>query len=421
MIFMSRYLLIIVSVMMMALYIPQITELALGERSLKTHLFYSPVSEKFIWRDKAENPDQTMEEKHHAQFSLMDEDGKKYTRQEFEKQLPFIYYKNMELWGLLPLKLHGQEFDKETIRRERRVIELTPTQIITNAPADEIYPLMESQPDVARLVFPEERFRIGERMEFVNADTNSVDENMSQEYTKALAQAGFVFPGRFAGGKSTILKPFDEGVFLGDAEGTIYHVKRIKGEPSVVKTPIQASSGVRYIKVSENSSKDFYGLLLSNSSELFLLTYGYNLIPIPMPGYDADRMDFKLIMNPLFLTATYSDDRVIHASVMDTDYKLIRSYEHIMSGTKPSAGRLIASNLLPFTVSLKNPDSGYLSFRFRPGAQASAMATAAAMVFYFALLYRKRRLRTALTDAFIVALTGLYGLAAVMLIPHEGD
>jgi len=255
----ARYAFIALAVMVMAIFVPMFSDMVFGERPMKTQLFYSPVKEDFVWRDKMpKGMEANPQEKHHVQFLITDKDGNKYKRQDFEKLLPFIYYKNMELWGMLPLELKGESFDKETIKANRQVVELKPENLPGNTPGDKIYPLIESVPDGVRLVLPDDRFRMGDRMEFVNADTNSVDEALSSEYTDALKKSGFLFPGSFIGGKSSILKPFDEGVFLKDSSGKVFHLKRVKGVPSIRQLPVIPEDGVRYIKVTESKSSTVF-------------------------------------------------------------------------------------------------------------------------------------------------------------------
>ena len=108
----ARYSLLLSAILVMAGYFPQLLDLAFGQGVLKTQLFYSPVIQKFVWRDRLLSPEENgVEDAHHALFVQMDQDGSRYDRREFEKLLPFIYYKNMELWGLLPLIIKGRSFD----------------------------------------------------------------------------------------------------------------------------------------------------------------------------------------------------------------------------------------------------------------------------------------------------------------------
>ncbi|GAB7024431.1 DUF4857 domain-containing protein [Salidesulfovibrio brasiliensis] len=416
----SRYALVLAAIVVMAVYAPLLFDMAFGERVKTTHLFYSPVIKKFVWRDKLlEMPDGATE--HHARYVQMDEDGNRYTRQEFEKLLPFIYYRNMELWGLLPLELNGQNFDRETIKARRQVSEFKPEQIAGRSPQEQLLPLIESVPGNARLVFPEQRFRLGDELEFINADFNRRDPELTKTYTKALKRKGFVFPGRMAFSKPTILKPFDEGAFLVDAEGSVFHLKRVEGRPKAVKTPISPKSGVRSIRVSENTRQEYYGLLLANDDTLHLIGYdGYKLTPLPLEHYDPDTMDFKMIVNPLYRTAVYSDDEIVRAVVMDPNYRPLARYEHVMPGAGKTFAERVFNTVTPFGLKLKDGTSGYLSPGFVFHGPSGFISIGLALTTYLVIARRKGH-TTARTcaDGGLVALTGMYGLVAVLLLPAD--
>lgn len=415
----SRYALTLGAVLVMAIYTPLLFDMAFGERIKTTHLFYSPVIEKFVWRDKLlELPESG--EKHHARFVQMDEDGNRYSRKEFEKLLPFIYYRNMDLWGRLPLELQGRRFDKETIRANRQVTEFRPEWIAGGAPREKLRPLLESVPGKARLVFPEERFRLGDEMEFINADFNRRDDAMTEEYTRALREKGFTFPGKAAFSNPTILKPYDSGVFLLDAEGALFHVRKVQGRPEVVRTPVSPQSGVRSIRVAESSRREYYGLLLTGDGTLNLLgTDGYRLTPLPLEGYDPDTMDFKMIVNPLYRTAVYSDDSVIRAVVMNSDYQPIARYRHIMPGAGTTAAEALFHAATPFEIRLHDPNSGYLTAGAVHHGWPGLLSCIAALAAYFVLVRRRRMSSTVVADGALVGMTGVYGLIAVLLLPMD--
>jgi len=299
----SRLALMILAVVVMSVYLPRLYNMALDEKTGKTQLFFSPVIKKFIYREM-------IGEGH--QFVTRDEDGNDYDRQTFETMIPFIYYKNMELWGKLPLIINGKIFDQKTIKKNRQVFELKPRMIADRRPRIQVFPLLESVPGRSRLRFPEDAFRFTDRMEFINVDTNAVDEGLTVRFTRALKEAGFVFPARMVSGRVSILKPFDEGFFIIDAVHAVFHVKRVKGQPVVVKTPIPCDLRIRNIKVSENKKREIYGSLLTEKGELFLIACdNYKLLRLPLDNYNPDTMDFKLIINPLYGTAIYSDDHTI--------------------------------------------------------------------------------------------------------------
>ena len=272
----------------------------------KKHPFYSPVSRQFILKEKVVGriPDavRNKSEDHHAEISYRFEDGTYVSHKTFEHHLPFIFYKNMEIWGLLPLTIDGQNFDKKAIKAGRRVMEFSSRDIPGNGPAIPVWPLLESNPGQARLGFPEDRFTMsGDAMVFINADTNREDPALTKLFTTALTAQGFKFPARSVHGKFTVLKSFDEGIFAVDDDYQVFHVKGTDGRPVVIKPPIDPALRTRCINVTENRSREFYGILLDGEGRIHLLFCdNYRLSPLPLQGYDPDRMDLKLIFNPLF-------------------------------------------------------------------------------------------------------------------------
>ena len=301
------------------------------------------------------------------------------------------------------------------------MVELNPREISGRLPVDEVYPLIESEPETARLVFPEDRFRFGEEMEFINADYNRLDLEQTRIFTQALKNAGFIFPARLAAGKGTILKPFDEGYFVKDAQNAVFHIKRVKGEPQVARTPLDPNLEIRTIKVSENQSRKFYGLVLTGDDRLFLLSYDdYRLIYLPLAGYDPETMDFKLIVNPLYRTAVYSDDKVIRAVLMDEKYQYLDRNDHVMPGAEPAPIQRFIRWATPFKIGLENPNSGYLTLDLKWHGWGSLAVSGLALVLFLILASRQKLgLRARLLDGALVLLTGVYGLVAVLFLPFE--
>jgi hypothetical protein len=416
---------IIVTLFVSALYLPMLYEKIFFERIEKTHLLFSPVTKRFIFKEKIVGPvpPEAVQkaEDHHAEIAYRDAHGTYYTRVEFEKHLPFIYYKNMELWGLLPLELEGRRFTKADIKAKRQVLELKSGDISDRRPHTPLWPLLESNPGQARLVFPEDRFRMtADAMQFINADDNREDEELTAAFTKALVEKGFKFPARSVNGKFTILKPFDEGIFIVDDAYQVFHVKRRDGQPVVVRTPIDPALKTRHIKITENRRRQYYGLLLDGYDKLHLLTYDrYQLVSLPLEDYDPDRMDFKLLINPLHLTAVWSNDTLNRAVAMDKDYRPLERYTHRMSRATPTPMQRLHALLFPFSLRFEAPDDGFLRPSWRMGSVAALAGLLACCCGYATIHWLRRR---ALPDAFrltLVAVTGIYGLIAVTFIGSE--
>lgn len=417
---------IMLTMFVSAVYLPMIYEKIFFDKVEKTHLFYSPVSRDFIYKEKIAGPmpkgGPGMTLDHHTGIACRKADGSYVSRQTFEKHLPFIFYKNMEIWGLLPITLNGMEFDKKTIKEGRRVMELKSRDIPDKSPHTAFYPLFESNPGQARLIFPDDRFRMGDdAMVFINADTNQEDKILTKKFTAALKENDFVFPARSVNGKFTVLKPFDEGVFLVDADYKVFHVKRVDNTPQVLKTPISPEFRIRHVKVSENRQKAYYGIVLMGDGRAGLLSCDdYKVIPFPLESYDPDSMDLKLIFNHLYCTAIYSDDTIIRALTMDSNFTPISSYIHTMSRAVPTIASRVEDLIFPFRFKLGfHENSEFIRFSMESGS-TWAFAVMALCAFLFTGLTRIRKGRwPSVGPVLLVALTGVYGLIAATIIDPD--
>lgn len=416
---------VVLTIFVLAVYLPMLYSKIFFDRVEKTHLLFSPVTKRFIYKEKIVGPppEGVLEkaEDHHAEIAYRDADGTYYTRVEFEKNLPFIYYKNMELWELLPLTLNGKTFDKKSIKSQRQVLELKPDETDDRRPMTPLWPLLESNPGQARLVFPEDRFRMTENaMQFVNADVNSVDTVLTEAFTNALKEKGFTFPARSVNGKFSILKPFDEGVFIVDAAYRVYHVKRFDGKPLVVQTPIDAALKTRHIKVSENRNRQYFGLLLAGDQSLHLLTYeNYRLIKLPIDGYKPDQMEFKLLINPLYRTAVWSDEDVIQGVSMNVDYLVLDKHRHRMSRSNVTLMRKVHDVLFPFVLKVEPTNGGYLRLSVHTGGWLSLIGLVACLAFFMSVCKLRLGRFPSIMSLGILMVSGLYGVVAMSFLGQE--
>ncbi len=418
----SRFAFLSIAILVMAIGLPELYSKIFSVKIAPTQMFYSPVHQSFVFRE------------HHGDhdFVYSDQTGRIFDRKGFETAIPFIYYKNMDLWGLLPLTLNGQRFDLATMRENRQVFELSPREIKDRRPAIAIQPLLESNPGRTRLQFPEDVFRMTKTdMVFVNVDHNVRDEALTTTFTAALKQAGFTFPAGLIAGKDTILKPFDEGYFIADATGAIFHVKRVNGALSAVRTPIPTDLQPRHIKVSENKARAYYGFLLTQEGRLYLISYDqYRLIPLPSDGYDPDRMSYKILLNPLYKTAIYGDDHVIRAVAMDPDFQPFDRYERPVPGPDSTLSWRVMTHLFPFRLTLADRTSAFLDWHVHWHGVSGLMGSALCLLAWFGVQWQCRRRASGgiswrsiswrpLKEALLILCTGLFGLIAVLMIPEE--
>ena len=425
--YLSTISMLVLAVLVMAVHLPQLYDRLAVSWVEKTHLFYSPTLKSFIYTESTPGYDPeaaAKAEDHHANVAYKDARGQYYDRLEFERNLRFIYVRNMDRRGLLPLKIDGLELDRDAIDAHRQVLELSVRNLPGHTPPQEFWPILNTDPGQAGLVFPDDRFRMTDTaMEFINADYNKVDESLTETWTKALEAEGFKFPARMVAGNFTILKPFDNGVFVVDDNHAVFHLKRVQNQAIVIKTPIDPALRCQYLTVVESNLRQFQGLLLDGRNRLHLLTTdNYKLIELPLPGYEPDSMDFKIIFDPLYKTAVYSNDHMITAVAMDAEYRPVAVHQHLMSRAVPSLTQKIGNILFPFRLVMSSENSRMLVPEFKVSSSFISafllVGIVASLIYLAAFRFRQQRCPSTLNLAFVFA-TGLYGLIAGLLILDE--
>ncbi len=406
----SRFSALVLAVLAMGYILPAGFDKVFVRQADEPLLFYSPVLERFIYQESLGG----------HQFEYRDEDGTSYSRQEFEERLPFLYFRNLERRNLLPVVLQGRSFDAETIARDRQALEIRARHLRGHTPQIQLYPLFNNDPEVAMMPFPVEVFRFTHQaMEFIDADHNRIVPGLTDLFTRALKEKGFVFPATVIGGKPTNLKPFDDGYFIRDSVGGVFHVRRVLHQPEIFRVPVDRSLDILDMVVTENPRREFHGVIITRRGEVFLTAWGdYRLIPLPVEGYDPRSMDLKLMIDPLYRTVTVVSEHGVSGVVMDADYRVIGRYELPVREQGFTPVSLLRDLLFPFHIQMESPHRGQAGVQVHPGSLWSPAGILAALALFF-LLVRKKRTKLNKGELALVALTGFLGLAAVAFIGED--
>lgn len=138
----SRFLLIILVIVVASIHLPYIYWLGFGERIPTPQVFYSPVMQKFlIYKIEGKS------------YEWRDTDGKNYTRKEIDSLLPFLNYRMLTSRGIMPDSLQNIKFDLKEVRLNNFNQRIRPYNI--DEPQIPLYPLLESQPERLKLTLPE--------------------------------------------------------------------------------------------------------------------------------------------------------------------------------------------------------------------------------------------------------------------------
>ncbi len=379
-----------------------------GEEPL---VFYSPILGQFIYQRSPGS----------HRFEYRDEEDREYSRQEFEELLPFVYFRNLERRNLLPVTVAGRLFHLEDIAAERQGLEIRARHLRGHFPQIPLYPLFNTDPETAMMPFPEELFRFTDRgMEFVNADFNRVDPELSLRFTRVLEEAGFVFPATLIAGRPTNLKPFDDGYFIRDASGQLFHLRRERNQPVVHNLGLDRTMDIADIVVSEHERCEFRGLIITRKGQILLISWNdYRLIPLPVEGYDPARMDIRLLIDPLYRTLTVSSADVVSAVTMDAAYQPLRRFTLPRHSLETPGLRRLRDVLFPLMLTVESPWRGRAELRLQRGGLWSLAGIGGGLASLLLLNLVRKRPLLPLSQLIPVALAGLPGLIAVLLVGRK--
>ena len=373
------------------------------KKSYNPYVRYSSVLKDFIVIDR--NKDEGSE--------YYDRSGRVYSQIEYQKMLPMVYYKNLSLWKTFPKEINGVSIDLYQIDLNYQFIRLKSETF--NQPEISLYPLYESASIFSEIESPDSMFRINS-IEFIKTETNKIEKQMSEDFTEALLNHGFVFPAKGCYGNPTTRKPFDEGYFIVDSKGEIFHMKQVKGAPFVKKTGIQPEKGIRHIMFEENLRKEFYGLMLTETGEFYLIMYdNYITVKLPITVSDPEYFSLSINCDMVKRTITLNTKDKIKCVATDLNYNVIDTYDILKQDHDEKANKY-SDIVFPFKIKLSKPGSVYTHFIMKYSKKGLILSLVLAVCFTVFFKLKKYRFIDHIADFIIIGTTGISGLIAVFAV-----
>ena len=403
----SRYLLVFTAILTLAIILPKLYWMAFEKPVRKPFILYSCINDDFMIHRISEK-------------TWEDTKGQQYSREEYEQKLPMMYLKQLLASGTMPDSIDGVELDMHDIARVKSFFRLKASEI--DAPVPGLYPLFESQSGRTMLDLPEDFFRITWRIDFIDAATNKVLEEKSQLFSAALFQNGFSFPAKTISGLSTPRKSVDEGYLIVDSKDQLFHLKMIKGNPYVKQIDVPEVMKFRHISCVDFKNKDFYAYLFSDKNEIYILTQDdYQLIKLPVDGFDASNSDLKIFGDLFNYTVIIEAEDHMKAIALNSDYQVVKTYTETWKLKEEQTEGKIFALLFPAQVSMTSDNSKFIRFyfSFSKGFNWVIINLLFALL-HFVLLFKQRaNFRNHAADLTIVGASGIFGFIAVNFFPNK--
>ncbi len=405
----ARYLLIFSLIVSFSLVLPEFYSRLFSKSIAKPYVYYSSISNEFVFTEFKD-----------GNLQRTDSKGNELSREEFERLTPFFNYKQLLYREEMPDTIQGIPIDLQELRLNGIYFSVRSSDIFSYKIP--IAPLLESKPGRPDLSMPVEFIRIADELQFIDSESNSVLPELSKLFNDELISKGFHFPAKRMFGNPTTRKPFDEGYFIIDNEGDLFHLKRVKNKPYVVKINLPSDINVKFVVVREMNLKEFYALMITEDNRLFLITYdNYKIIELPSDGYDC--ANYKLIFkgNLLYREISFRNQNSIRSIITDRNYKVIDTYYDEWESNEESMVGIISKSIFPFKISFEDNNNSFINFYTEVSGFEYLIGNIIAFLIGLVLLTTKfkRKNSTKIMDLLIVLFTGIYGLIAVLLIRDE--
>jgi len=401
----SRYILIAIAVLAFVVALPQLYWLAFEKPISGSFIMYSCIDDDFVFVRSGVRSDAK---------------GTELSIDEYEQKLPLYNMRQLLVSGTMPDSIKGIAIDPQEVNAHRSYFRFKPATM--NAPKPGIYPLFEAESGRAQLEMPQDFFRIKNRMEFVDAETNTVNEEKTQMFTAVLQNRGFRFPSKMIEGLPTTRKSCDEGYFVIDDNDLLYHVKMIEGKPFVHKVDVPEGLKFKYISCVDFKDKKYYCYLFSEENELYILTQDdYQLVKWPVQGLNPGQNEIRIFGDLFNYDVVAIGENYMDITVLDMDYQVVDKYRETWQSREETSQGKIFSLLFPAEISLSDRGSSFnnMYFTLSPGYLWLLFNLLLIIVQFIIYRYRKLKTRTQFIDLGIIAVTGIFGFIAVNIFPNK--
>ncbi len=399
----SRIFLVILTIFVGAVYLPQLYWVSFEPRIIPPMVFYSPVIQKFMIGHFG-----------HGKYYFTDEDGHKYNRLQADHLLPLLNFRILAARDEMPDSLLGRPISLNEVHRNNVSIRITPKDV--NPPQIPLYPLFESKPQRLRLGLPDEYFRLTDRMEFINAKTNQINDSLTKIFTQALLKAGFHFPARKVFGNPTTRKPYDAGYFIVDHDWQLFHLKKIHGKPYCKNVPIPENVKINWISVKEKELREFCGIAITENNKLYMVMLNpERLQKLPVSDYNREQDHIIFMGNLFYRFITIRSEGHLTTYLTDRNYKLLKTYKEKWPTRYETTAGVLSAFIFPFELNLQSGKTYFINFNFSSFSWKALYLNVILVLAAILFLIKRKFVTRRWFDLVLILITGIYGFIGVLL------
>ena len=257
-----------------------------------------------------------------------DLDGNIYTQSELDSIHPFFYARQLLKDERFPDTINGMHITFKDTQNESFYYRINPKDI--NAPCIGVYQLMESMSSRVKLESPDDVFRFTDNsIEFIDAESNTINIEKSKRFSEMLSGNGFSFPANYLSGNPSVKKDYDEDYLVLDRNNQLFHLKQTIGRPYVRKIDIPQGISLKNVFITEFKNRKILGFASDSENNFYVIenkTYKFRNVGIP--EFIPEKNMMMIYGNMIDWTIKISSpDKVVYYAVNAEDYSLIKIYE----------------------------------------------------------------------------------------------
>lgn len=395
---------VLFSFIILSFFLPKIYKDLIHNDSLGTYVFYSSKNKEFVYK------------KHFGEHKFIygNSKGDTLNQKAFEDSLPFVYWRNLDIQKKLPITINNEVYTKAKIKKARQSFKIDYRDLKENKNQIDLYPLFNPSSKKGMIAFPNMMFNLENDFLVYESEENILDKTLSNKYSKIFKENNFLFPAKIIAGKTTNIKPLDEGYFILDSKDDLFHMKVFDNKMKMNQITYDKNIKIKNIKISESRKKEFYGVLLDEKGELFIISYdNYTLKSLALQNYDSKRMKLEIYANPINKLVRYQDKQNIYALAFDKDFNLLDTYKTDIPQINEYY-KDVFSYLFPFIIE-RNEYKTYEGYNFKINSYKAFILSFIFAFIYF-LLFRKKNFLSTIIKSILILIGGIYALFFITFI-----
>lgn len=275
------------------------------------YIFYSPLLSDFVYQENHGD----------HRFNYYSKSGESFDQKGFEEKLPFVYWRDLEIQGRLPVVINAMEFGRDELKESRLSLEYEPS-FLENSKIM-FQPFFNPKSAQGMILFPEEALYFASNAPRIYDFDHGFLVEKSENLGKLLSQNGVRFPIQKLFGKPTNIKPFDLGYIIIDNENNLFNLRQSDDKITIKELESLKNLNTDFIYISENRAKEFAGYLITRDSSLYLLRWDFTPIKLELDGFKHHKMRLQILSDPLGFLVRFDDGNRYFGFYFDKNFRLV--------------------------------------------------------------------------------------------------